>query len=403
MNSELRILQLGDSCCGCGACVAICPVGALSMAPDACGFDRPNLNGAACISCGRCETTCPAICKKPDDRALLVRWAYSRDDELLSQSSSGGIFGLLAQDCLKHNGVVYGASFVDNCHGVRHVRVDCLQDLDAVLRSKYLQSRVPKDVYLGVEADLRSGRRVLFSGTACQVSALKSFLSNKRVPQDLLLCVDVFCHGVSSPKLWDVWLKWKEEKLGTTATSVNLRDKETGWRSFGVRYRFDDDQSISLLASKDWYMSAFLSNLSLRPSCYSCPSRFSCGSDLSLGDFWGIEARHPDVSTVGGVSAVIIKTANGNRAFSCIEPEIVVGESSFEDVLSGNPVLTTSVKPNSKYAEFMSDLANDKPMSDMVKKWKFEPSFLSRIVSHIGAAIRMAIRALGIRRNASDS
>ena len=100
---------------------------------------------------------------------------------------------------------------------------------------------------------------------------------------------------------------------------------------------------------------------------------------------------------------MIIKTANGNRAFSRIEPELVVGESSFADVLSGNPVLTTSVQPNSKYAEFMSDLANDKPMSDMVKKWKFEPSFLSRLASHIGDIIRLSIITFGIRRNASDS
>ena len=191
---------VGKRCCGCSACVAACPVSCLEMKPDACGFIHPSYEDG-CIGCGRCAKACPVMTVGNADGSVAVYWAKAKDDDLRNRSSSGAVFGRLAQHMLEKGGSVYGAAFSRDCKSVRHVRVTDHDELDSIMRSKYVQSVVDQDVYEGVEQDLKAGRQVIFAGTACQNAAIRNYLTLRKVPLQDLLLIDVICHGVPSPKL----------------------------------------------------------------------------------------------------------------------------------------------------------------------------------------------------------
>lgn len=370
------------------------------MREDGCGFYHPHVEADACIGCGLCERVCPALNEGGRDGVRSVEWARAKDDDLLERSSSGGVFGLLARDCLACGGAVYGAAFTDDLRRVRHVRVDSIEDLDAVMRSKYLQSSVGREVYEGVASDLRAGRLVHFSGTACQVAGMRGYLDARRVDQANLLLVDVICHGVPSPGLWGRWVEWNENQQQARLVDMSFRSKMTGWSSFSLLYEYNREKDGAPRVSSspngdDWYMRAFLKNASLRPSCLSCPAKRSCGSDLTLGDFWGIQSQHPEAASERGVSAVIASTGKGEEAIKRILPLTEHGESSFEAVLAGNSALLSSPRPYSRAREFMNDVASGVTIQELMRRYdNFSPSLLQRVSGKLGALRR---RILGGR------
>lgn len=311
--------------------------------------------------------------------ATTVSWAKAKDSELRSHSSSGAVFGLLAQHVLGEAGAVYGAEFTKDCKAVRHVRIDSEDKLDAVMRSKYVQSSVGLDIYEGVEHDLRDGLQVLFVGTACQVAGMRNYLALKRVPTEKLLLVDVICHGVPSPKLWSEWLSYVSRDMGSVVDKVNFRSKSTGWLTYSVAYSVASETVRSEKNSRDWYMRAFLNNASLRESCLDCPAKRCCGSDITLGDFWGIQDVHPEAVDDLGVSAVLCNTKKGAVAFEAVRNSVETGPSSMDEVVPGNPSLVHSAKPYNKRDEFLEDVASDMAVEDLVQKWTFEPSLKQKV------------------------
>lgn len=400
MSCEMpKISVLGDACCGCGACAAKCPKSCIEMAPDASGFLHPEFDASACIGCGACEAACPAIGVRPDDSSISVRWAKSRDREERLSSSSGGIFAMLAHRVFANGGVVVGAAWGPGCKSVRHALVEDEGDLDSVMRSKYVQSSVGREVYEGVRDALRGGRRVLFAGTACQVAAMRAYLGSLAASEGFL-AVDVICHGTPSPLLWERWVEYKESVAHAALRAVNMRSKTTGWLSYSASYAYAHDAEKdgasaspapagdSTVFRDDWYMKAFLANACLRPSCYACPAKRSCGSDITLGDFWGIQSSHPEVDIEGGVSAVICNTAKGEAAFGSLGSCIDCGESSFDKVLLGNPSLQKSVMPHAQRDKFMRELEAGKGIRAMMKAYDFELTLLQRLRRKVGAVIR---------------
>lgn len=379
------ISVVGDRCCGCGACAAACPVPCLSMEPDACGFVHPAYE-SGCIGCGRCAKACPVLTVGGRDEAASVSWAKAKDDGLRGRSSSGAVFGLLAERVLDDGGTVYGAAFSDDCRAVRHVRVSDKGGLDAIMRSKYVQSAVGTDVYEGVERDLRDGRKALFSGTACQNAAMRNYLDLKKVPTENLLLVDVICHGVPSPRLWAEWLGYVSRSAGAEVDSVNFRSKSTGWLTFSVAYYVATEKVRSATNARDWYMRAFLQNASLRQSCLDCPAKRCCGSDITLGDFWGIQGIRPEVVDDLGVSAVICNTEKGEATFDSVNDSLDFGVSSMDEVIPSNPALIRSVAAYPKRADFLEDMANGLSIDKLMHKWKFNPPAKQRVrerLSHV--------------------
>ena len=401
MERELpEITGLGDACCGCGACAAKCPKGCIAMSADGCGFLRPEVDAEACVGCGGCDSVCPATGERPKDGVESVMWAKSKAESERLASSSGGIFALLAHDVLAAGGVVCGAAWEPDCKNVRHVLVGAKDDLNAVMRSKYVQSKIGRDVYEGMRSALRGGRRVLFAGTACQVAGVRAYLG-KRADSNDFLALDVICHGVPSPLLWAKWAEYRGRCVGAPLHDVNMRSKTTGWLSYSVAYKYATEKDGRAVCDgsvfgDDWYFKAFLSNASLRSSCLRCPAKRSCGSDVTLGDFWGVQTAHPEVEYEGGVSAVLCNTARGVVAIDAVKPRLEWDESSLEKVLPGNPSLVRSVTPYENRNEFLGDLGDGMGIDELMGKYDFKPTLMQRVRGKLGGVKRKILKLTGI-------
>lgn len=291
-------------CCGCSSCVQSCPKTCITLRQDGEGFLYPSVDEASCIGCGKCEKACPMLHEEEKREPEGTFAAVNPDEAVRLQSSSGGIFSLLCEYVIGRGGVVFGAAFNEKWEVV-HGYSETLEGLAAFRGSKYVQSRVGT-AYSDAERFLKDGRLVLFSGTPCQIAGLRRYLGKD---YSNLIAVDFICHGVPSPGIFNEYLDVKSRK--GKITGVNFRDKASGWKTYSVTFEYAgaDSGRDSCVYNKDPYMVGFLSNLTLRPSCYSCRFREGrSGSDITLGDFWGINKIRPDLDDDKGLSLVTVRT-----------------------------------------------------------------------------------------------
>ncbi len=347
-----------DECCGCGACENVCPKNLITMKADSEGFLYPEVDCSRCIDCGQCETVCPV---KNHDTGLKTKntgyGSWNTDERIRLQSSSGGVFYLLAKKHIEDGGVVAGAAF-DEGFVLHHQFASGINEIDKLLGSKYVQSKTG-DIYKRVKRYLDSGIPVLFSGTPCQVAALKSFL---RKPYNNLTTADIVCHGVPSPLLWEKYKKWISAKFnGQEIKGVSFRDKSSGWRKYSVTINFKNKSQYSIRYSDDAFMKAFLKDCCLRPSCYACQFKgVDRVSDITLGDFWGVAKVVPKLDDNKGTSLVITHSDKGETAFRQILDELLVVPIESANALKLNPAALYSCKLPPCRTEFMQDLqAND--------------------------------------------
>ena len=264
---------------------------------------------------------------------------HNTNKNIRSNSSSGGIFSLIAENVIQNNGVVFGAMF-DKNWDVKHDYVQSIADLDHLRRSKYVQSRIDNS-FIKCKEFLDNNKLVLFSGTPCQISGLRRYL---RKEYDNLLTIDIVCHGVPSPNVWKKYLdsfciqnnisKHKNQDTNYIE-EINFRDKEKGWRQYSLRFNIRDPHnntsySISQVHYKNPYMLAFLKDIILRPSCYMCKTRIGySGADITLGDYWNINNVNPKVDDNKGISLII---TNNQKGFDTIKNlDINLIETTFEE------------------------------------------------------------------------
>lgn len=335
-----------QDCCGCTACQQICPIGCISMIPDEEGFLYPTINESACIHCDQCKAVCPILTPLHPTGETQTYVGYAQNEEIRRHSSSGGIFTLAAQFVLKRGGVVFGAAF-DDAFQVRHIGIESEKDLWRLRGSKYVQSSLG-DTYPQARQYLTAGRWVLFSGTACQIAGLKKYLGKD---YDRLLIVDVLCHGVPSPKIWKLYLDDLERKYHATATSIQFRDKTTGWKQYSMKILFDNGQEYAVPFTKDPFMNLFLGNIDLRPACHDCRFKgFPRVSDLTIGDCWGVENYMPEMDDDKGTSIIMVHTPKGKKILEAIRENLAIKDAELERFLSGGADLRKSVDmhPNRK-------------------------------------------------------
>ena len=235
---------------------------------------------------------------------------YCRQTEVRRNSSSGGAFWILASRVLKKNGVVYGAAFLDD-FSIGHIRVDSMDDLYRCMNSKYVQSTVSRQIYLDLKEDLEAEKKVIFTGTPCQINAMYSFLGELSKSENLLL-VEVVCHGVASPAVWKSYVDYMQRKYKSKIKNVNFRDKSKGWHDFCLTMDFENSRFYRCSHHLNTYMKLYLDNLILRKSCYMCSCKGDKSrADLSIADAWTIESEKKNMSDDKGVSLVIVHTKRG--------------------------------------------------------------------------------------------
>ena len=325
------INQSLDHCCGCGACMAICPKAAIAMQEDGCGYTYPSVDHAKCIECGLCERICPEITHPDLSAPLSVYAACSGDGIERISCASGGAATVLGRAVIRRGGVVYGCS-QKNYRTIRHIRVDREEALNLLKGSKYVQSDMT-GIYAEVQNDLLSGRMVLFVGTPCQGGALRRYLRKQYAN---LCIVDLVCHGVPSQSMLR---RSVEEVLNSTEdVFVNFRWKTQFGIQFGIQFGEKCQIVKTVPAAQSAYMTAFLSGLSYRENCHRCQySRHERVGDITIGDFWDLGKDSPSgIDPRGGVSLVMVNTDLGMELWKLVEESFTAEKRTFEEAVKYN-------------------------------------------------------------------
>lgn len=376
-------------CCGCGACVQRCPKSCISMIVDKEGFGYPVVAKDLCIECGLCEKVCPVINQAEQRVPLEVYAAKHKEESVRLDSSSGGVFTAIAACVIDEGGVVFGAKF-DKDWSVVHGYAETEEGVSDFRGSKYVQSKIG-DSYNNAERFLKAGRKVLFSGTPCQIAGLKRFL---RKEYDNLLTVDFICHGVPSPGVWREYLKYEiahqkaiyQIKDIPIIEDISFRNKQLGWSKYcftmtwsGVdEYGINKIYSLSETRNKNIFLRGFLADLYLRPSCYACPAKcLKSGSDMTIGDFWGIQKVLPQIDDDKGMNVVMLNNAKMMPYFAIgIEKWPV----AYDVVLKYNTAILASAKETNKREYFFQN--KEQPFNKVVLKLS-KVSLLRRVKSKI--------------------
>ena len=298
----------GEKCVGCGACFEVCQMDAVRLYPDSEGFLTAFVDSTKCINCGRCQRACQAFCPT---KGVTIQdmYALKAPDDLRLASASGGAFASFASMVLEQGGSVYGAC-QDSLFHVYHKRCANAKDLLSLQGTKYVQSDM-RACYPALSRDLKDGKPVFFSGTPCQVAALKNYITEMRIPDDALYTTDIICHGVPSPSVYAAFLLWLRKSYNIK--EYHFRSKTVSWRGNSCLTKLQDGTELKNDRMAASYMNLYYSGNIMRKSCYSCP--FACEkriSDITIGDFWGIETSdNAAFEDPLGVSMVIPNTEKG--------------------------------------------------------------------------------------------
>lgn len=386
-----------ERCCGCAACCAACPKDAIVMSSDDEGFLQPVVDAAKCVQCGRCRKVCPVL--EPGESALKFAQVYAvraKDRNLRLDSSSGGVFSLLARRVLSRGGLVFGAACELETGRVRHIAAENEQGLARLRGSKYVQSDVGT-AYRQVREALSRGREVLFSGTPCQCAALRRVLGQD---DDRLLCVDVICHAVPSPLAWQGYLETRAAVTdregdgvrveGVSLERVSFRSRDLGWKKYSLSLRFANGVEYGRDKHADSFLCGFLSELYSRRSCQRCAVREGrSGSDLTIADYWGVWNRFPEMDDDTGTSLVLVKTEKGTEAFAALVPDVEVRSSDVDDAVRTNPPLVRSSPCHPRRAQFFALLRGGADFDAIVQSL-LRPPLLRRCRLAIKRLIRRA-------------
>jgi len=368
-----------EDCCGCHACMNACPKNAIEMVEDEKGFRYPKIDKSKCINCGLCEKVCPILNVNSSNNKPKAYAAKNNDDKIRLNSSSGGLFYLLADYILSKKGVVYGASF-DHNFDVEHIEVSTKKDLNRIMTSKYVQSNI-KDTYKKAKNNLDEGRFVLFTGTPCQIEGLLLYL---RKDYEKLYTQDIICHGVPSPQVWRKYISGKKIQ------EVNFRNKDNGWVNYNYLINAKDNNYCNN-HKYDNYSKSFLSNYILRDSCYKCKfKKYNRLSDITLGDLWGANNIIPEMDDDKGTSLLIIHSKKGEELFDKIKSNCSYKKIDLDQAVEYNSAYITSVSKPKNMEEFYNDLSLNSGDLKVINKY-VKVSFSRKIKNKIKSIIKRVV------------
>jgi len=346
-------LKNKTDCTGCSACFNSCPVECIKMEANSEGFYYPEVDEDKCINCKKCISSCPLYKdENNNENNFTTIAAFNKNENIRVKSSSGGIFEILARKIIDENGAVYGVCF-DEEFKVIHNFTENKNDIYQFMGSKYVQSN-QKNTFVDIKNRLENGQKVLYTGTPCQNAGLKSYLKKE---YNNLFSVDLICHGVPSPKVFQKYIEFQEQKNKSKIKEFSFRDKRNGWSKFGISIVFENGKKYYKNLYKDIYMIAFLKDISLRSSCYNCNFKtLNRSSDITLADFWGISAEVPEYNDNRGVSLIMLNSEKGKVLLKEISNEINYKTVDNICIEKHNPAAVKSAKVNKNREKFFGEL-----------------------------------------------
>ena len=392
-QEENNINAIGkyQNCCGCRACEQLCPTNAITIQPNEEGFIEPYIDEKKCIHCGLCLKRCPQA-NRPKIEEFNKQEVYAaknKEKQEQKESSSGGIFSILANYVLNQDGIVFGATFDPNLV-VEHKGIERKEDLIKLKGSKYVQSDT-KHTFSEVKQALEKGRKVLYTATPCQIGGLKRFLGKE---YDNLITVDLVCHGVPSPKLFEKYVYWLEQKGNSKIKNLSFRSKEK--KSWGLNMKIDyKNKTRYTPAALDPYYQSFLDGKTYRECCYHCLyANTDRIGDITIADYWGIEKQHPDFYDENGVSAIIINTKQGKKVFEQIQDNMIYIPTQIEKVIKENHNL---IKPTQRYIkrDMVYQGIEKKTFENMIKEnLNYHKPIKKKIKNKVPNSVKKAIKKI---------
>lgn len=370
-----RIHYNSKDCTGCTACYSVCPTKSIQMVVDHEGFNVPYIDDEKCINCLKCEKVCPVNYKVIQQNDCEVKaYAFQNSDKnILSKSSSGAFFPALAEYVLSFDGYICGC-VLDNNLTPKHIVSNNRLDIYKMQDSKYVQSDLG-NCYNDIILLLENRKKVLFTGTSCQVAGLKSLIKAKKINDENLICVDFFCHGVPSPKVWSSYLDFYRKEKKTKILKYRFRNKKYGWGKasrgtyhLNTVYKSNGKKDDISLAARMWYF-IFFSNLCLRRYCYRCPyTSLDKPSDFTMADFWGIENISNEFLDGSGCSLVLCHNAKTKAIIDELAKKSkIVSVNTVEAIKKQGNAFGPSAEPDIR-DEFWSDF-DSKDFNFVAKKY----------------------------------
>lgn len=360
-----------ENCCGCSACKQICPTKSIRMEEDINGYLYPVIDINTCIDCMACIKVCPLQVDTEMARMPQQSYAYvNLNAESRLQSASSGAFEALCMAFLQEEGnySIYGCELDDNLQA-KHCSICDIKEIYKFKKSKYLQSKIDNE-YISILRELKKGKKVIFSGTPCQVAALNKFLKKDF---ENLFTIDFVCHGVPNQKIFSRYIEELEKKNRAKVKKYIFRNKRKirqEWNNLGVRIDFSNGKSVEFEAEEDLYMTGFLSGLFNRDSCYKCKfASLKRISDVTIGDFWGIDKVYPELSEskTNGTSLIMCNTLKGIEVIQNFRMNTLYS-TSIEDAVRENGQLRSPQKENKKRTIFLKEFRNNKKFSVCMRK-----------------------------------
>lgn len=341
-------IRHSKDCCGCSACIDICPHYCISQVVDKDGYVKPAVDKSQCVDCRLCEKVCPELntVHLPFDKRQLYS-AYHKDDNTRSHGSSGSVFAALAQYVFSKGGIVFGAAF-DEYLQLKHQKAESMQELRPLMRSKYLQSNT-KGIFLEIKKELQNDRLVLFVGTPCQTNAIYNYISPTQKKN--LILVDFICHGVPSQSFFNKSIRYYEEQNKVKISDISFHTKLNGlYHSFEIHYT-DIEGNVGIKRGPyqefPFYL-AFKKYITFRDSCYHCRhTGVERASDMTIGDFWGICSLSSEVSKeefAKGFSEIVVNTPNGGEILEKLHDSLVLKQFDVRYAGFSNPSYLKCVK-----------------------------------------------------------
>lgn len=343
------------TCIGCGLCADICPKKCISMQVNDEGFLVPKIDKSECINCGSCDRKCPVIQPREEIKPITAYAVKDKDEASRLKSASGGASAVFAKYVLD-NGGAYSAVKLDSDFSVVHDICDNAKDIDAFRDSKYVQSDMT-GIYKKISDELAKGKKVFATGTPCQVAAIRSKFGYGN--DNLILC-DLVCQGVPSPLVLKKYVEYAEQAVGKKMTHFYFRDKTNGWQKSNTKMVFADGFEKVVVRSESEFFSIFANNISMRECCFKCNFReFNIYSDITIGDYWGIDKKYPEFNDDKGCSLVMINTEKGEKFFNEVSQNIDFIETGVDFAVETHPKLLKSVAVNPLRENFFAKFNKD--------------------------------------------